>query len=149
MSTIRIFSKKAFAFGPGAQHGTDVIDHFITVPGTFQDMPEHYQNDLTFKEACKCGEVEVVRVNAHAPVREYKVEPEIKTEDDPETPVEENEIDVEAEVKKFYEDLKTKSATETKELAKKYGADFVEDDQLKINKKRVLEAYKISLTENK
>lgn len=147
MSTIRIFSKKAFAFGPGAQHGTDVIDHFITVPGTFQDMPEHYQNDLTFKEACKCGEVEVVRVNARSVVHENKVE--VKTEDETETPVEENEIDVEAEVKKFYEDLKTKSATETKELAKKYGADFVEDDQLKINKKRVLEAYKISLTENK
>lgn len=147
MSTIRIFSKKAFAFGPGAQHGTDVIDHFITVPGTFQDMPEHYQNDLTFKEACKCGEVEVVRVNARSVVHENKVE--VKTEDETETPAEENEIDVEAEVKKFYEDLKTKSATETKELAKKYGADFVEDDQLKINKKRVLEAYKISLTENK
>lgn len=147
MSTIRIFSKKAFAFGPGAQHGTDVIDHFITVPGTFQDMPEHYQNDLTFKEACKCGEVEVVRVNARSVVHENKVE--AKTEDETEIPVEENEIDVEAEVKKFYEDLKTKSATETKELAKKYGADFVEDDQLKINKKRVLEAYKISLTENK
>lgn len=147
MSTIRIFSKKAFAFGPGAQHGTDVIDHFITVPGTFQDMPEHYQNDLTFKEACKCGEVEVVRVNARSVVHENKVE--VKTEDETKIPVEENEIDVEAEVKKFYEDLKTKSATETKELAKKYGADFVEDDQLKINKKRVLEAYKISLTENK
>ena len=147
MSTIRIFSKKAFAFGPGAQHGTDVIDHFITVPGTFQDMPEHYQNDLTFKEACKCGEVEVVRVNAHSVVPENKVE--VKAEDETETHVEENEVDVEAEVKKFYEDLKTKSATETKELAKKYGADFVEDDQLKINKKRVLEAYKISLTENK
>ena len=147
MSTIRIFSKKAFAFGPGAQHGTDVIDHFITVPGTFQDMPEHYQNDLTFKEACKCGEVEVVRVNARSVVPEKKVE--VKAEDETETTSEENEIDVEAEVKKFYEDLKTKSATETKELAKKYGSDFVEDDQLKINKKRVLEAYKISLTENK
>lgn len=147
MSTIRIFSKKAFAFGPGAQHGTDVIDHFITVPGTFQDMPEHYQNDLTFKEACKCGEVEVVRVNARTVVHEDKVE--AKTEDESETHVEENGVDVEAEVKKFYEDLKTKSATETYELAKKYGADFVEEDQLKINKKRVLEAYKISLTENK
>ena len=147
MSTIRIFSKKAFAFGPGAQHGTDVIDHFITVPGTFQDMPEHYQNDLTFKEACKCGEVEVVRVNARSVVHENKVE--VKMEDETETTSEESEVDVETEVKKFYEDLKTKSATETKELAKKYGADFVEDDQLKINKKRVLEAYKISLTENK
>ena len=147
MSTIRIFSKKAFAFGPGAQHGTDVIDHFVTVPGTFQDMPEHYQNDLTFKEACKCGEVEVVRVNSHSVVHENEVK--VKTEDETETTVYENEVDVEAEVKKFYEDLKTKSATETNELAKKYGADFVEEDQLKINKKRVLEAYKISLTENK
>lgn len=147
MSTIRIFSKKAFAFGPGAQHGTDVIDHFITVPGTFQDMPEHYRTDRTFIEACKCGDVEIVWVNARSVVSENKVE--VKAEDETETPVDENKVDVEAEVKKFYEDLKTKSATETKELAKKYGADFVEDDQLKINKKRVLEAYKISLTENK
>lgn len=139
MSTIRIFSKKAFAFGPGAQHGTDVIDHFITVPGTFQDMPECYRNDLTFKEACKCGEVEVVRVNAHSVVPENKVEAKS----------EENTVDIESMVKEFYEDLKTKSATETKELAEKYGVDFVEDDQLKVNKKRVLEAYKISLTENK
>ena len=144
--SIRIFSKKAFAFGPGAQHGTDVIDHFITVPGTFQDMPECYQNDLTFKEACKCGDVEVVHVNTHVVVHEEKkVESEVKTE----TSDDEIEIDVDAEVKKFYEDLKTKSAIETKELAKKYGADFVEEDQLKVNKKRVLEAYKISLTENK
>ena len=40
MSTIRIFSKKAFAFGPGAVQGSDVIENFVTVPGTFQDMPE-------------------------------------------------------------------------------------------------------------
>ena len=144
--SIRIFSKKTFAFGPGAQHGTDVIDQFVTVAGTFQDMPECYKNDLTFIEACKCGEVEVVRVNERVsvpPVNTPKVEAEDeKTED-------ENSIDIEKMVKEFYEDLKTKSAVETKELAEKYGADFVEEDQLKVNKKRVLEAYKISLTENK
>lgn len=146
MSTIRIFSKKTFAFGPGAQHGTDVIDHFITVPGTFQDMPECYQNDLTFKEACKCGEVEVVRVNGHVSVPHIDT-PEVEVKN--EKTENENSIDIEKMVKEFYEDLKTKSAAETKELAEKYSADFVEEDQLKVNKKRVLEAYKISLTENK
>lgn len=136
MSTIRIFSKKTFAFGPGAQHGTDVIEHFITVPGTFQDMPDKYENDRTFLAAVKCGEVEVVKHEVKIPV----------------TPiVEKNEDDTEVETEKgsveeFYEELKLKNKDEVKELADKYGADFVDTDPLKANKKRVMEAYKLSIS---
>ena len=53
MSTMRIFSKKRFAIGPGAIRGTDKIELFVTNPGTFQDMPEKYKDDATFKLAVK------------------------------------------------------------------------------------------------
>ena len=138
MSTIRIFSKKAFAFGPGAQQGTDVIDHFVTVPGTFQDMPDRYENDRTFKTAVRCGEVEIVKHEVKIPVAQV-------------TTVTENKEDVEAETEKgsveeFYEELKIKNKDEVKELAEKYGADFVDTDPLKANKKRVMEAYKLFIS---
>lgn len=136
MSTIRIFSKKAFAFGPGAVQGSDVIENFVTVPGTFQDMPDKYQNDLTFKMAVKYKEVEIiqheVQVQAAPKVKETVVEPN---------------PDLDDSVEKFYEELKLKNKDEVKELAVKYGAEFVDSDPLKINKKRVMEAYKLSISE--
>lgn len=136
MSTIRIFSKKAFAFGPGAVQGSDVIENFVTVPGTFQDMPDKYQNDLTFKMAVKYKEVEIiqheVQVQAAPKIKETVVEPSPDSDDS---------------VEKFYEELKLKNKDEVKELAVKYGAEFVDSDPLKINKKRVMEAYKLSISE--
>nr|DAH26728.1 MAG TPA: hypothetical protein [Caudoviricetes sp.] len=135
MSTIRIFSKKAFAFGPGAIQGSDVIENFVTVPGTFQDMPDKYQDDFTFKMAVKYKEVEIVQHEVQVPVTP-KVE-EIKTE---------AESDSDDSVEKFYEELKIKNKDEVKELAEKYGAEFVDSDPLKINKKRVMEAYKLSVS---
>lgn len=131
MSTIRIFSKKAFAFGPGAQHGTDVIENFITVPGSFQDMPEKYSTDPTFKLAVKCHEVEIV-------------EKQVAVTAPSENKSEEAEVD---SVEKFYEELKGMNKEETKEFAEKYGAEFVETDSLKLNKKRVMEAYKLTVSE--
>lgn len=136
MSTIRIFSKKAFAFGPGAVQGSDVIENFVTVPGTFQDMPDKYQNDLTFKMAVKYKEVEIiqheVQIQAAPKIKETVVEPNPDSDDS---------------VEKFYEELKLKNKDEVKELAVKYGAEFVDSDPLKINKKRVMEAYKLSISE--
>ena len=136
MSTIRIFSKKAFAFGPGAVQGSDVIENFVTVPGTFQDMPDKYQDDLTFKMAVKYKEVEIVQnevqVQAAPKIKEIAVEPNPDPDDS---------------VEKFYEELKLKNKDEVKELAVKYGAEFVDSDPLKINKKRVMEAYKLSISE--
>lgn len=136
MSTIRIFSKKAFAFGPGAVQGSDVIENFITVPGTFQDMPDKYQDDLTFKMAVKYKEVEIVQHEVQVPVTPKVEEANVKTESDSDDSVE-----------KFYEELKIKNKDEVKELAEKYGAEFVDSNPLKINKKRVMEAYKLSISE--
>ena len=139
MSTIRIYSKAAFAFGPGAQQGTDVIDSFVTVPGAFQDMPEKYTQDPTFKRAVQFHEVEIIEKQTFVQVDQAKVETEAEDE---------NKADTEVDpVEKFYEDLKGMNKEQTAELAKKYGAEFVEGDALKMNKKRVMEAYKLSISE--
>ena len=141
MSTIRIYSKAAFAFGPGAQQGTDVIDSFVTVPGAFQDMPEKYTQDPTFKRAVQFHEVEIIEKKAFVQTQQTKVEVETETED-------KNDDDTVVDpVEKFYEELKGMNKEQTAELAKKYGAEFVEGDALKMNKKRVMEAYKLSITE--
>ena len=141
MSTIRIYSKAAFAFGPGAQQGTDVIDSFVTVPGAFQDMPEKYTQDPTFKRAVQFHEVEIIEKNTFVQSQQVKAEVETTAED-------ENEDDTAVDpVEKFYEELKGMNKEQTAELAKKYGAEFVEGDALKMNKKRVMEAYKLSITE--
>ena len=139
MSTIRIYSKAAFSFGPGAQQGTDVIDSFVTVPGAFQDMPEKYTQDPTFKRAVQFHEVEIIEKKTF--VQANKVEDETTAED-------ENEDGTVVDpVEKFYEELKGMNKEQTAELAKKYGAEFVEGDALKMNKKRVMEAYKLSTAE--
>ena len=141
MSTIRIYSKAAFAFGPGAQQGTDVIDSFVTVPGAFQDMPEKYTQDPTFKRAVQFHEVEIIEKKAFVQAQQTKVEVETETKN-------ENEDYTAVDpVEKFYEELKGMNKEQTAELAKKYGAEFVEGDALKMNKKRVMEAYKLSITE--
>lgn len=141
MSTIRIYSKAAFAFGPGAQQGTDVIDSFVTVPGAFQDMPEKYTQDPTFKRAVQFHEVEIIEKKAFVQAQQTKVEVETENEN-------KNEDDAAVDpVEKFYEELKGMNKEQTAELAKKYGAEFVEGDALKMNKKRVMEAYKLSITE--
>ena len=141
MSTIRIYSKAAFAFGPGAQQGTDVIDSFITVPGAFQDMPEKYTQDPTFKRAVQFHEVEIIEKKSFVQAQQTKVEVETENEN-------KNEDDAAVDpVEKFYEELKGMNKEQTAELAKKYGAEFVEGDALKMNKKRVMEAYKLSITE--
>ena len=141
MSTIRIYSKAAFAFGPGAQQGTDVIDSFVTVPGAFQDMPEKYAQDPTFKRAVQFHEVEIIEKKAFVQAQQVKAEVETTAED-------ENEDGTVVDpVEKFYEELKVMNKEQTAELAKKYGAEFVEGDALKMNKKRVMEAYKLSITE--
>lgn len=141
MSTIRIYSKAAFAFGPGAQQGTDVIDSFVTVPGAFQDMPEKYTQDPTFKRAVQFHEVEIIEKKAFVQAQQVKAEVETTAKD-------ENEDDTAVDpVEKFYEELKGMNKEQTAELAKKYGAEFVEGDALKMNKKRVMEAYKLSIAE--
>lgn len=135
MSTIRIFSKRAFAIGPGASRDGSV-DSFITVPNAIQDMPDKYENDKTFRHAVECGDIQIM--NAPAAVASASVAD--KTFDDPE-----NVSSVDP-VEEFYESLKIKNKEEVKKLAEEYGAEYIETDKLSQNKKRVFEAYKLSVS---
>ena len=139
--SIRIYSKKAFSIGPGANRTNGSVENFVTVPMSFQDMPEKYKDDPTFKLAVSCGDITVIEKKQMVQAAAI-VEPQ-KEED------EEDEIsDTVDTVEKFYEELKGKKADEVKELAEKYGAEFVPSDKLSVNKKRVLEAYKLSLEDD-
>lgn len=135
MSTIRIFSKRAFAIGPGASRDGSV-DSFITVPNAIQDMPDKYENDKTFRHAVECGDIQIM----NAPVTVASVPVADKTFDDSE-----NVSSVDP-VEEFYESLKIKNKEEVKKLAEEYGAEYIETDKLSQNKKRVFEAYKLSVS---
>lgn len=139
--SIRIYSKKAFSIGPGANRTNGSVENFVTVPMSFQDMPEKYKDDPTFKLAVSCGDITVIEkkpmVQAAAIVEPQKEEDEEEGMPDGIDPVE-----------KFYEELKGMKTDEVKELAEKYSAEFVPSDKLSLNKKRVLEAYKLSLKDD-
>ena len=135
--SIRIYSKKAFSIGPGANRVDGSVENFITTPMAFQDMPEKYKDDPTFKLAVSCGDITVIEKKAAVPSATI-VEP-VKEED------KEEEATASDAVEKFYEELRGKKAEEVKELAEKYGAEFIPSDKLSMNKKRVFEAYKLSI----
>lgn len=139
--SIRIYSKKAFSIGPGANRTNGSVENFVTVPMSFQDMPEKYKDDPTFKLAVSCGDITVIEKKAVVPSATI-IEPKKEEDKEDET------SDIVDPVEKFYEELKGKKADEVKELAEKYGAEFVPSDKLSVNKKRVLEAYKLSLEDD-
>lgn len=126
---IRIFSKAAFQFGPGANRNGD-IDSFITVPGTFQDMPDKYKDDKTFKLALKCGMVNVIDNKAAQVIAE-------------ETTTSSVDIDP---IKAYYEKLKMMNANEVSIEAEKYSVIYNKNDKLSETKKKVFEAYKLANT---
>lgn len=153
MDTIRIFSKKTFAIGPGAQRGTSEIEYFQTVPLSFQDMPAKYQNDPTFLAAVRAGEIQVVEKATI--VATDKPAPKAKPDTTPaptpavpqaSTPDTDDEDENEMTEEEYKAALKNMDKDKVREEAKKYNAEFIEDDKLGNNKKRVLEAYKLSLS---
>ena len=136
MSNIRIYSKAAFAIGEGATRDGN-IDQFVTVPRSFQDMPEKYVTDATYLAAVKAGMI--IPYSNAAPVIPVTLVEEDKFEDE--------EADkIKAQIDAFKAELKTKNHDEVKKLAEEYGAEFVDSDKLGENKKRVFEAFKLTLT---
>lgn len=146
MSNIRIYSKKAFAFGTGASRDGKEVDLFVTTPRAFQEMPEKYVTDATFKLAVAYGDV-IVYNDAPQIVAPLipSAEQEIDTFEDDESKDDSENVDKEKLINEFRENLKIANAEKVEELATQYGAEFVKTDALKINKKRVMEAYKLSL----
>lgn len=155
MSNIRIYSKKAFAFGQGASHDGKEFDLFVTVPRAFQEMPEKYMTDPTFKLACRCGDVivyndaPVVAVPAadSATDNDAGNAADNSADNTVDNAVEDGEKSKEELISEFKEQLKLANVEKVEELAGEYGAEFVKTDNLKTNKKRVLEAYKLSLAD--
>ena len=136
MSKIRIYSKKAFDIGPGADRETSKVESFLTVPGSFQEMPDKYLNDPTFKLAVQCGEIIIMNDAPAVTVAPVAIEP---------LKVEEDGADNDKVVNEYYEKVKTMNAEEVQVECNKYNATFVKEDKLKENKKRLMEAYKLSL----
>lgn len=129
MSTIRIYSKKAFAIGPGAQRGSTEIESFITIPMSFQDMPDKYINDPTFKLAVKSGDITVINSSAVEKVTEGT----------------KAEIDDQAKAtteEEFYALLKGMNEEDTIKEADKLGLEREDGEQLKKFKSRIMKAYK-------
>lgn len=142
MSNIRIYSKKAFAFGTGASRDGKEVDLFVTTPRAFQEMPEKYATDATFKLAVAYGDVIVYNDAPKVAVPEIPSVDE--SFDDDENKSDTDVVDKEKLINEFRENLKIANAEKVEELATQYGAEFVKTDALKINKKRVMEAYKLS-----
>lgn len=142
MSNIRIYSKKAFAFGTGASRDGKEVDLFVTTPRAFQEMPEKYATDATFKLAAAYGDVIVYNDVPKVVVPEI---PSVDESFDDENKSDTDIVDKEKLINEFRENLKIANAEKVEELATQYGAEFVKTDALKINKKRVMEAYKLSL----
>ena len=133
MSKIRIWSRACFAIGPGASRDGRVIDSFMTVPGAFQDMDERYMEDPTFKAAVAAGDIQIMTAKP-------QVAMDVKPVDVPETPADDH---VET-IDEYKERVKAMSAEEVASECEKYGAEFVNSDKLKDNKRRLMEAYKLA-----
>ena len=133
MSKIRIWSRACFAIGPGASRDGRVIDSFITVPGAFQDMDERYMEDPTFKAAVAAGDIQIMTAKPQVAVDVKHVDvPEAHVDDHVET------------IDEYKERVKAMSAEEVASECEKYGAEFVNSDKLKDNKRRLMEAYKLA-----
>lgn len=131
--SINIFSSKAFAIGPGAQQGNPEIDLFVTVPGAFQNMPDKYKDDPTFKLAVKAGDIRIV----NGMNKEEKIADEVENEVIDHTPKMN-------EAQEFYEKLKVMNREDTIELAEIYDLQIKKDEKLGSFKKRIFEAYKLN-----
>lgn len=134
MSKIRIWSRACFAIGPGASRDGKVIDTFYTVPGAFQDMDERYVEDPTFKAAVDSGDIQVMTAKPQVAVDVPHVDvPDVPSADTVET------------IDEYKERVKAMSAEEVATECEKYGAEFVNSDKLKDNKRRLMEAYKLTI----
>lgn len=128
---MKIFSKAAFQFGPGANRSGD-IDCFVTVPGTFQTMPDRFANDKTFKLAVKCGMVSIIESSA----KQIEIEESEKP----------SNVDIDP-AKQYKEKLKTMDREAVAAEAEKLGIKINLEEKLSEIKKVVYEAYKESLSE--
>ena len=137
MGKMRILSKKTFALGEGARRDGKFVPQLITVRGAIQEIDESYKDDATFKMAVAGGEIIIMNedISTDKQLEILERKPEKAKEKEP------TKLDL------FKEKVKLMDASEVEEAAKEYGATFDKDAKLRENKKRLVEAYKLSIVE--
>ena len=133
---MRIFSKKSFALGEGVTKNNPDGVSIVTVPGTFQTIPDYLVNDPMFKAAKAEGSILVVNdKNDEAKAEATASEGAVK------------DLNVKSDAEKFYEELKAKDRDQTLEIAEQYGIKVAADIKLGKIKQMIMSAYKSAANE--
>ena len=133
---MRIFSKKSFALGEGVTKNNPDGVSIVTVPGTFQTIPDYLVNDPMFKAAKVEGSILVVNdKNDEAKAEATANEGNVK------------DLNVKSDAEKFYEELKAKDRDQTLEIAEQYGIKVAADTKLSKIKQMIMSAYKSAANE--
>lgn len=133
---MRIFSKKSFALGDGVTKNNPDGVSIVTVPGTFQTIPDYLVNDTMFKAAKAEGSILVVNdKNDEAKAEATASEGAVK------------DLNAKSDAEKFYEELKGKDREQTLEIAEQYGIKVAADTKLGKIKQMIMTAYKSAAAE--
>ena len=133
---MRIFSKKSFALGEGVTKNNPDGVSIVTVPGTFQTIPDYLVNDPMFKAAKAEGSILVVNdKNDEAKAEATASDGAVK------------DLNVKSDAEKFYEELKAKDRDQTLEIAEQYGIKVAADIKLGKIKQMIMSAYKSAANE--
>ena len=133
---MRIFSKKSFALGEGVTKNNPDGVSIVTVPGTFQTIPDYLVSDPMFKAAKAEGSILVVNdKNDEAKAEATASEGVVK------------DLNVKSDAEKFYEELKAKDRDQTLEIAEQYGIKVAADTKLGKIKQMIMSAYKSAAAE--
>lgn len=133
---MRIFSKKSFALGEGVTKNNPDGVSIVTVPGTFQTIPDYLANDPMFKAAKAEGSILVVNdKNDEAKAEATASEGAVK------------DLNAKSDAEKFYEELKGKDREQTLEIAEQYGIKVAADTKLGKIKQMIMTAYKSAVAE--
>lgn len=133
---MRIFSKKSFALGEGVTKNNPDGVSIVTVPGTFQTIPDYLVSDPMFKAAKAEGSILVVNdKNDEAKAEATASEGAVK------------DLNVKSDAEKFYEELKAKDRDQTLEIAEQYGIKVAADTKLGKIKQMIMSAYKSAANE--
>ena len=133
---MRIFSKKSFALGEGVTKNNPDGGSIVTVPGTFQTIPDYLVNDPMFKAAKAEGSILVVNdKNDEAKAEATASEGAVK------------DLNAKSDAEKFYEELTSKDREQTLEIAEQYGIKVAADTKLGKIKQMIMSAYKSAANE--
>lgn len=129
---MRIYSKKAFAIGEGVTKADPTGKCIITVPGTFQTIPDELHSDPMLVAAMNEGSIVLVDSQEKQKVVEStETAGSVVTGGD-------GGNDEQA----FYEELKTKTKDEAIAMAEDFGLKLTGDESAKKIKQMVMTAYR-------